>query len=55
MQSELITQRIRHLVEDGGLFDDPVSELRRDLRIALAVIAVSAVVCALELGWIAFH
>ncbi len=43
MHSELITQRIKYLVEEGGLFDDPLADIRRDIRRALAI-GVSVVV-----------
>jgi type IV secretory pathway component VirB8 len=56
MTRELITQRIKYLMEEGGLFEDEATDqLRRELRFAIRVIALAAVVCVVELGVIAFR
>lgn len=48
MTHEEIKQRIAYLVEHGGLWDDPIEDIRRQLRwvaIALAVaVAINAAV-----------
>ena len=31
--SDEIQQRIQYLVEHGGLFDDPIEDLRRNIRV----------------------
>jgi hypothetical protein len=47
MSNEEIKQRIAYLVEHGGLYDDPLDELRRWVRrIALAVSLVLCIVTA---------
>lgn len=33
MNDEEIKQRIRYLVEHGGIWDDPLAELRRSVRL----------------------
>lgn len=33
MTEEEIQQRIRYLVEHGGLYDDPIDDLRRKVRL----------------------
>ena len=47
---EGISQRIRYLVEHGGLFDDPIASAKRTARIALAIAAVSLVLDAVQLA-----
>lgn len=40
MTRELITQRIKYLIEEGGVLDDPITELQREIRrLWIAVIA----------------
>jgi hypothetical protein len=33
MSDEQIKQRIKYLVEHGGIYDDPIDDLRRKVRI----------------------
>ena len=53
MSDELIKQRIKYLVEHGGLWDDPLEDIRRQLRwVAVAltiVVAVNTVALVLRL------
>lgn len=50
MSQEEIKQRIKYLVEHGGLYDDPLEDVRRGVRLnrilalsALALLAVDVV------------
>jgi ABC-type spermidine/putrescine transport system permease subunit II len=45
MTRELITQRIKYLIEEGGVLDDPITELRRDVKRALHIAVAAMVVC----------
>lgn len=51
MPTEIITQRIKYLIEHGGLLDDPLSDLQRDMRTALRVVTTVAVISAGHLLW----
>lgn len=42
MSDEQIKQRIKYLVEHGGLWDDPIEDLRRKVRMALVLAGASA-------------
>ncbi len=53
MGRELLTQRIKYLIEQGGVLDDPLADLRRELRVPVWVIAGAAVTCAGLLAYIA--
>lgn len=44
MSSEEIRQRIAYLVEHGGLYDDPLADIRRLARIGVALGATALVV-----------
>lgn len=44
MTNEEIKQRIQYLVEHGGLWDDPLDDLRRQIRQAMALSAVGLLV-----------
>ena len=33
MSDEQIRQRIAYLIEHGGLYDDPIADLRRNVRV----------------------
>jgi hypothetical protein len=48
MHSELIAQRIKYLIEEGRLLDDPITDLRRDVRRVMWVAIVAVVVCTVE-------
>lgn len=43
MTDEQIKQRIQYLVEHGGLYDDPLAEVRRMARWALGISASALV------------
>lgn len=40
MSKQEIEQRIRYLVEHGGIWDDPLDDLRRQVRWAIALATV---------------
>lgn len=44
MTKEEIQQRIRYLVEFGGVYDDPMDELRRQIHRAMGLSAVGLIV-----------
>lgn len=44
MSNEEIKQRISYLVEHGGLYDDPIGDLRRQIRLAIGLSAVGLLV-----------
>ena len=44
MTKEEIQQRIRYLVEFGGVYEDPIDELRRQIRLAMVLSAVGLLV-----------
>jgi hypothetical protein len=48
MTNEEIKQRIQYLVEHGGLWDDPLDDLRRQIRLAMGLAAAGLV-----LTWVA--
>ena len=48
MNDEELKQRIRYLVEHGGLWDDPLADIRRHLRVIYAMIAVAVVIRIIE-------
>jgi len=43
MDDEQLNQRIRYLVEHGGVWDDPLAAMRRKLRWILGVVGALAV------------
>ena len=55
MSNEEIKQRIAYLVEHGGLYDDPIGDLRRWLRrIGMGVSLVLCIVTANFLSRVLF-
>ena len=44
MTNEEIKQRIQYLIEHGGLWDDPLDDLRRQIRRAMALSALGLMV-----------
>jgi len=40
MNDEQIKQRIAYLVEHGGLWEDPIASLRRQIRLAMVLSAL---------------
>lgn len=49
MSNEELQQRISYLVEHGGLYDDPLADIRRTAKVAVALSGVTLVVLALVL------
>lgn len=49
MSDEQIKQRIAYLVEHGGLYDDPIADIRRTARLALGMAAAVLVLSVVEL------
>jgi hypothetical protein len=41
MSNEEIKQRIQYLIEHGGVWDDPLGDLRRQVRWALGISLVT--------------
>ena len=41
MNDEEIKQRIRYLVEHGGIYDDPIADLRRRIRWLYALVCIA--------------
>lgn len=50
MSNEEVKQRIQYLVEHGGLYDDPLADLRRHARSTRLALLVLSVLVALNLG-----
>lgn len=49
MSNEEIKQRIAYLVEHGGLYDDPLEDIRRTARWAFIASAAAVVLTVLDL------
>jgi hypothetical protein len=49
MSNEELQQRISYLVEHGGLYDDPLADIRRTAKVAVVLSGVTLVVLALVL------
>jgi len=49
MSNEELQQRISYLVEHGGLYDDPLADIRRTAKVAVVLAGVTLVVLALVL------
>ncbi len=49
MSNEEIQQRIKYLVEHGGLYDDPLADIRKTARTAVWLSASTLFVLALVL------
>ncbi len=47
MSNEEIKQRIAYLIEHGGVWDDPLGDLRRQVRWALAISLVTLLLVTL--------
>jgi hypothetical protein len=50
MSQEEIKQRIKYLVEHGGLYDDPLEDVRRTARWALWLAGTVAILSLVELA-----
>lgn len=49
MTNEQIQQRIKYLVEHGGMYDDPLDAVRASVRINRILAVASLVIVALDL------
>jgi hypothetical protein len=45
---ELITQRIKYLIEHGGVLEDPRADIKRTARVAIWVAAGAAALSTIE-------
>lgn len=43
MDDNTLEQRIRYLVEHGGVWDDPLAEIRRNVRWAVGIASLALV------------
>lgn len=50
MTDEQIKQRIAYLVEHGGVYEDPMDDVRRTVRWAFALAGLAAVLGIVELA-----
>lgn len=50
MSNEEIKQRIQYLIEHGGVYDDPLADLRRMARLGVGLGALAVVVCMVEMA-----
>lgn len=48
MNDEQIKQRIKYLVEHGGIYDDPISSLQRQVRVLYVLVCVALVFHVVE-------
>lgn len=46
MSNEEIKQRIQYLIEHGGVWDDPLEDIRRQVRWALGISLVTLLLVA---------
>lgn len=46
MSNEEIAQRIQYLIEHGGVWDDPLGDIRRQVRWALGISLVTLLLVA---------
>ena len=49
MDDEQLNQRIKYLAEHGGLWDDPLADIRRGVRWAVGIGALALVVALVGL------
>lgn len=49
MNDEELKQRIKYLVEHGGLWDDPINDIRRKVHAALILAGASAVFTVIDI------
>lgn len=50
MSNEEIRQRIQYLIEHGGVYDDPLADIRRMARLGIALGALAVVICVIEMA-----
>ena len=55
MSNEEIRQRIAYLVEHGGLYDDPLEDIRRTARTAKILAGLAVVLTALDILVVAYR
>ncbi len=55
MDEESLNQRIKYLMEYGGVWDDPLSDIRRRVTAALVVAGVSVLVSAVHVAYLLTH
>ena len=55
MNDEQIKQRIAYLVQHGGLYEDPIEDLRSKVRLLRWAIGALLGLSAVELALIALH
>lgn len=48
MNDEQIKQRIRYLVEHGGIYDDPIASLRKQVRALYVMVGVALIFHVIE-------
>jgi hypothetical protein len=49
VNDEQLQQRIRYLIEHGGLYDDPIADVRRWTRVASAMASLAMVLHLVDL------
>lgn len=54
MSNEEIKQRIAYLVEHGGLYDDPLEDIRRMARTALRLAGLAVALVAVDIAVAAY-
>ena len=50
MDDDTLEQRIRYLIEHGGVYDDPLAELRRGVRWAIALAGGACVLTVMQMA-----
>lgn len=50
MSNEEIKQRIQYLIEHGGMYDDPLADLRRMARLGVGLGTLAVVICIVEMA-----
>lgn len=50
MSDEFLHQRIKYLVEHGGLWDDPVEDIRRTLKWTIRIVSAAMVLAAVSVA-----
>lgn len=55
MSNEEIRQRIAYLVEHGGLYDDPLEDIRRTARTAKILAGLAVILTALDILVVAYR
>jgi hypothetical protein len=50
MSDEFLHQRIKYLVEHGGLWDDPVEDIRRTLKWTVRIVSIAALLATISIA-----